>query len=394
MHVESQKLSEFFNIGRDLGWDVEQQKWTVNSLIDPEGRSYRLGEIMEDGLPLDLPLVKSGNRYGYPPLRDLIVASQQYNVTRDNVLVTLGTQLSNFLALAVLLEPGDEAIIDSPSWEQPRVLSEAMHANYRLIRRRQELNWGIDLDELAGLITPKTKLIYLCQPNNPTGAVFSEAELTAICDLAARRGIYVISDEIYRGLEWSGELSPAVVNLYERGVSTSSVSKTLGMSGTRLGWMTSQDHDLIERCLNLKYYMTLHQQSRLDETVVIAALEPSKYWHLVNGTMEAARASYEAASRWMETNGVFSWVPPAGGFLAFPSYDLDISSWDLCIRLLQEPYRTYLIPGSCYGYEGHVRFGFGPGTPLAAVEAGMAQIDRFVADYRAASQPLAVAATA
>ena len=110
-----------------------------------------------------------------------------------------------------------------------------------MLRRRQELNWGIDLDELAGLITPKTKLIYLCQPNNPTGAVFSEAQLTAICDLAARNGIYVISDEIYRGLEWSGQLSPAVVNLYERGVSTSSVSKTLGMSGTRLGWMASQD---------------------------------------------------------------------------------------------------------------------------------------------------------
>ena len=129
--------------------------------------------------------MKSGNRYGYPPLRDLIVASQQYTVSRDNVLVTLGTQLSNFLALAVLLEPGDEAIIDSPSWEQPRVLCEAFHATSRLIRRRPELNWGIDLDELARLITPKTKLIYLCQPNNPTGAVFSEAELTAICDLAA-----------------------------------------------------------------------------------------------------------------------------------------------------------------------------------------------------------------
>ncbi len=86
--------------------------------------------------------MKSGNRYGYPPLRDLIVASQRYDVSRDNVLVTLGTQLSNFLALAVLLEPGDHAIIDSPSWEQPRVLCEALHVDYSLIRRRQELELG------------------------------------------------------------------------------------------------------------------------------------------------------------------------------------------------------------------------------------------------------------
>jgi aspartate/methionine/tyrosine aminotransferase len=393
MRVESQKLSEFFNIGRDRGWDVERQVWTVNSLIDPEGRSFRLGDILEDGLPLDLPLVKSGNRYGYPPLRERIIAAQGYTtVERDNVLVTLGTQLSNFLALSVLLEPGDEAIIDAPSWEQPRVLCEALHVNHTLIRRRPELRWGIDLDELASLITPKTKVIYLCQPNNPTGAVFSEDELAAICGLAGKTGIYVISDEIYRGLEWSGELSPSVVNLYERGVTTSSVSKTLGMSGTRLGWLASQDRAVVEDCLNLKYYMTLHQQSRLDETVAMAALEPEKYWSLVRGTMEAARANFDAVSRWMDANGVFRWIPPAGGFLSFPSYDLDLPSWDLCLRLIEEPYRTYLIPGSCYGYEGHVRFGFGPSTPLARVETGMRQIDCFVADYRAAHPALAVTA--
>jgi aspartate/methionine/tyrosine aminotransferase len=124
----------------------------------------------------------------------------------------------------------------------------------------------------------------------------------------------------------------------------------------------------------------------------MAALEPTKYWSLVRGTMEAARPSFDAVSRWMERNGVFSWVPPAGGFLSFPSYDLDIASWDVCIRLLEEPYRTYLIPGSCYGYEGHVRFGFGPSTPLATVEAGMRQIDRFVADFRAERPVLAATA--
>jgi aspartate/methionine/tyrosine aminotransferase len=108
--------------------------------------------------------------------------------------------------------------------------------------------------------------------------------------------------------------------------------------------------------------------------------------------MDVARQNFAAVSRWMDSNGVFRWVPPAGGFLAFPSYALDLPSWDLCIRLLEEPYRTYLIPGSCYGYEGHVRFGFGPGTPLSAVEAGMQQIDRFVADYQEETGSLAATA--
>jgi hypothetical protein len=84
----------------------------------------------------------------------------------------------------------------------------------------------------------------------------------------------------------------------------------------------------------------------------------------------------------METNGTFRWVPPAGGFLSFPQYDLDLPSWDLCVTLIKEPYRTYVIPGSCYGYENHVRLGFGPDTPSQNVDDGLNQISRFVDDFR------------
>ena len=114
----------------------------------------------------------------------------------------------------------------------------------------------------------------------------------------------------------------------------------------------------------------------------MAALEPAKYWALVGETMAAARVNYDLVADWMTRNGVFRWVPPKGGFLSFPSYDLDIASWDLCVRLLDTPYRTYLIPGSCYGHEGHVRLGIGPGTPAETIRAGLEQIDRFIADYR------------
>jgi aspartate/methionine/tyrosine aminotransferase len=160
------------------------------------------------------------------------------------------------------------------------------------------------------------------------------------------------------------------------------VSKTLGMSGLRLGWLATPDRGLIERCVNLKYYISLHQQSRLDEVVAMAALEPTKYWALVKETMAAARVNYDVVAEWMERNDVFHWVPPRGGFLSFPGYTLDIPSWDLCVRLLDPPYRTYLIPGSCYGHEGHVRLGLGPGTPAETIRAGLAEVDRFVADYR------------
>lgn len=382
MKTQSQKLSEFFNIGRDRGWDMQKQVWTVHQLINPEGKVFTLGEIL-DGIPLDLRLEKSGNRYGYPPLRDTIIKTHSYNIPKENVLITSGTQHANFLAFAVALESGDEAIIESPSWEQPKVLCEAFHVTAKILRRRPELEWKFDLHELESLMTPKVKLIYLCHPSNPTGAVLSESELRDICRIASRHGAYVVSDEIYRGLEWEGGISPSVVNIYERGVSTSSVSKTLGMSGLRLGWLATQDRQFLENCMELKYYISLHQQSRLDEVVAMAALQPEKYWRLVGQTMAAAKVNYDITSDWMQKNGTFKWVPPRGGFLSFPSYGLDIPSWDLCVRLLEKPYKTYILPGSCYGQEGHVRLGFGPGTPAESMQAGLEQISNFVADYRA-----------
>ena len=382
MDIRSQKLSDFFNIGRDLGWDVEQQKWTVKQLTSPEARSYTVGDIIEGGLLPELPLVKSGNRYGYPPLRERIVETMDYDVDRNHVLITLGTQMSNFLVMSTLLEPGDEAIVETPSWEQPRVLCQAFKAECKPLRRYYELDWKFDLDELRSLMSPKVKLIYICHPNNPTGACLSQEELQAVCDIAARHGAYVLSDEIYRGMEWSGELSPSVANTYERGVATSSVSKILGMSGTRLGWLATPDRGFLERCMELKYYITLHQQSRLDETVAMAALERQKFWSLARASMDAGRRNFDIVARWMERNGTFHWVPPAGGFLSFPRYDLDLPSWDLCVRLIKEPYRTYIIPGGCYGYERHVRLGFGPGTSCEDVKDGLAQISRFVEDVR------------
>ena len=98
--------------------------------------------------------------------------------------------------------------------------------------------------------------------------------------------------------------------------------------------------------------------------------------------MAVGRKNYEIVSSCMETNGTFSWVRPSGGFLSFPNYDLDLPSWDLCVTLIKKPYCTYLIPGSCYGCENHVRLGFGPKTSPEKLTAGLEQIGRFAADYR------------
>ncbi len=230
-------------------------------------------------------------------------------------------------------------------------------------------------------MSPEVKLVYVCHPSNPTGATLTEGELSDICEIASRFGAYVISDEIYRGLEWEGGISPSVVNFYERGVTTSSLSKTLGMSGLRIGWLATQDRDFLERCMDLKYYISLHQQSRLDEVVAMAAFQPDKYWNLVGRTMAAAKVNYDITSDGCEITKL-----SMGAAQRRFSFVSELRSGYFVLgfvrALLEKPYRTYILPGSCYGVEKHVRLGFGPGTPAENMRAGLGQISAFVAACR------------
>ena len=260
MEIRSQKLSDFFNIGRDLGWDVEKQKWTVNQLINPEGIAWTLGDIIDGGFPPETPLIKSGNRYGFPPQRARIADTFRYDLGPENVLITLGTQMSNFIAMTSILEPGDEAIVETPSWEQPRVLGEALKAKVKLLRRRPELNWKFDLDELKGLLTDKTKLIYICHPNNSTGAMLTESELTAICDLARKHGTYghlrrdLPRDGMERGVVADHRQCLRARRSDRQHFQDPRPQRAPAWDGSRPGTATSSSV-----AWSLKHYITLHQ---------------------------------------------------------------------------------------------------------------------------------------
>ena len=131
------------------------------------------------------------------------------------------------------------------------------------------------MDELDDMVSPKTKLIFVCSPNNPSGAVFQEAEMRRICEIARENDAYLLSDEVYRGLEWDAPLSPSAVNYYEKAISGSSVSKCLGLQGIRTGWMATQDKELLFKCLILRED-TSEVMNVLGEHIALAALKPGK----------------------------------------------------------------------------------------------------------------------
>jgi hypothetical protein len=235
------------------------------------------------------------------------------------------------------------------------------------------------MEELKEKATSKTKLIFINNPNNPTGAVLDKSELKAICEIAEDCGAYVLSDEIYRGLEWEGDLTPAALNYSEKAISTASLSKTLGLTGIRVGWLATRDKAIMDRCFAIHRYGTM-SCNLLGEKIAYAALEPRKYNEILNGGKEMGKKNLETIDKWISKSKVWSWVKPRGGYLSFLKYELPIGSWELCERLINEPYMTSLVPGVGYGerFNHYVRLGLS-GEP-EVLQQVLRQIDKFTDD--------------
>ncbi len=365
------RLAAFFAIGRERGWDTTQRKWTVNQLMDAKGLSPTLDELGVR-FATDSPPKWSGDRFGAAELRQNICSSQRYRLGTDGILVTLGTQQANLLAFAGLVSAGDEILFELPTWMHAIGAAQMLGARAKYIRRHEELGWRFDLDLLGAKLASGVKVLYLCNPNNPTGAELDETELTEICQLADRSGVWVVCDEVYRGLEWDGKARPpAMCDLYARGISTASVSKTVGLDSLRLGWIACADRSLLVNCAQAKQLNSTPHISCFDEIVATAALAPDHFNRQVTRSLQAAAPNRAALKTWIEEQPIMAWQIPEAGFLSFPSYRAAVNSWQLCERLLEKPYRTYLIPGICYDSEDHVRIAFGPSTPLEQFKIGL-----------------------
>jgi aspartate/methionine/tyrosine aminotransferase len=379
MKFEREGLAEFFALGRDRGWDAATQRWTVNQLMDVKGKVPAIGELIA-GFKPQMPVSWSGDRYGAPRLRKHIAASQGYAVGADNVLVTLGCQNANFLAALALVSPGDAVLLEVPTWMHMHAVCAGLGASVRTIRRREELGWRFDADELEASLTPDVRLFYFCQPNNPTGATFNSAELEDTLHAAAQTGTYVVVDEIYRGLEWEGETAPAAADLYERAVSTSSVSKTIGLDGLRIGWLVTQDRNLLDTCCRIKQYTSTPHISGMDELLCTAALEPSRFAALLAASRADGWRNLQIVSAWIAEESHFDWVVPRAGFMGFPRYTMPVDSWSFCRRLLDPPYSTYIIPGAPYHMEGYLRIAFGASISPQALRDGLGMISMLASD--------------
>lgn len=341
----------------------------------------KLSEFLAD-LDPDLPLDWNGRSFlGLPELRGRVIAQAGLvgMCGPNDVLITAGAAEANYLALRQVLLPGDQIVTETPGWPQAAVLARAIGADIRLVARREANNWRLDPADLAAVVTPKTKLIFLSNPNNPTGALMSDADLRAIAAIADRVGAWLLVDEVYAGLEWDGPRPPSIAGIYGRGITTGSVSKALGLQGLRTGWMICQDARLIRDAVILRENAS-EIMNILGEHIAEIALRPDRLAVALARARAEARVSLAQLDGFIADQPQLSWVQPQAGLIGLARLK-KIAAEPLARRLLMAPYRTFVLPGTAYDQPDHIRLGVGGGAAVQ-LDKGLARLAQCLADWR------------
>ena len=267
-----------------------------------------------DDLGVDLSglVVAYGDHRGLPGLRELIAS--EAGCGPDDVLCTPGAAAALFFVANALLEPGEHALVQHTNYatnlETPRVLG----AEVEVLPMRIEDGFALDLDRVAASVRPDTRLISVTVPHNPTGSVLPVEALHGLVDLAERHGTWLLVDETYREMT-RGEPLPVAASLSDRAISVSSVSKTYGLPGLRLGWITTRHPELQERFLAVKEQVVICG-STLDEEATRQVLA-RRDEHLPR-IRAAISAHTDLVVAWLEAQDWLEWVAPQGGVVCFP----------------------------------------------------------------------------
>jgi aspartate/methionine/tyrosine aminotransferase len=301
----------------------------------------------------------------------------------DDVLVTTGAIEANFLLFNALLRPGDHVVAVYPAYQQLYSVPRAIGAEVSPWQLLPENGFRFDLDELERLVTPRTRLIVVNTPHNPTGATLSQAELEQIYRIAEQAGAWLLSDEAYRWLELPGRepLAGPARDLGPRGISVGTLSKPFGLPGLRIGWLVAPT-ELAAACWGLRDYITL-SPGKLNDFLAVIALRHRE--RLIARARAIAARNLATLERWIEEReGLIDWVPPRGGLLGLLRYHLDVPSLELADRLAAEA-SVMLAPGSAFGFEGHLRIGLG--AEPAHFAEGLQIAAAFLEDLAAQRRP-------
>jgi len=294
---------------------------------------------------------------GIPELRENIAALYP-GAGPENVLVTVGAIEANYDILWSLLSTGDEVVVMLPNYMQIWGLAKNMDLDLKTFTLDEKNGWAPDLDGLRKVVTGRTKLIAVCNPNNPTGYILKNEEMEAIIETARRAGAWILADEVYAGAERLADVqTPSFYGKYEKVLAVGSLSKAYGLPGLRIGWAVGPT-DVIDELWARHEYLTL-SATMLSNHLAAYALSPRVRPRLIQRARGYIRRGYPVLEHWMnEHREILSTTPPQAAAIAFVKYRLDISSSRFVERLREEK-RVLIVPGDHFGLDRFVRISFG-----------------------------------
>ena len=339
----------------EIGYEQVRYNLAESSLAD---RS--LGGL---GVELADLLLCYGDHRGRRDLRELIAADGGGRCEADDVLISVGAAGALFTAATALLEPGDRLVVAHPNYASNLETPRAIGCDVVTLPLSFAEAYHVDLDRLATLVTPGTKLVSLTTPHNPTGAVIPPRDLERIVEIVEAAGAWLLLDETYR--ELAAEVRPPAAALSERVISVSSVSKTYGVPGIRVGWLICRDGALMERFLAAKEQIAL-AHSVVDEAIALAVLTQRET--LLPEIRAHAARNRQTVAAWMGTEPLLEWVEPEGGVVCLPRIRADAGVEPSAFyRRLNERYATWVGPGHWFDlppYSFRLGFGYPNGEDL------------------------------
>ena len=275
----------------------------------------------------------------------------------ENIVPTHGASGANHHVFYSLISPGDRVVSIMPTYQQLYSIPESYGADVQILHLSKENNYLPDLEKLRRLVTPKTKMICINNPNNPTGALMSEQMLREIVEIARSADAWILCDEVYRHLSQEDGWCPSIVDLYEKGISVSSMSKVFSLAGLRLGWIATHDRSVVKSCLSHRDY-NLVSCGVFDEMLAAAALKHRD--KLLERSRKIVRENLQILDDWVSSEPHVSYVKPQAGTTALVYYDLDISSYEFCEEMYKKT-GAFVTPGDCFEVPHSMRIGYAYG---------------------------------
>ena len=324
---------------------------------------------------LDIDLNGVALRYGHhtgdPRLREGITG-QYPGLSADQVIVTSGASEAIFALNAALVKPGDHVIVEHPNYPSLYDIPQSLGCEVSLLQLDYGNAWKPDLSQLEKLIKPSTRMISFTHPNNPVGSMISLQELVTLVRFCEERDVFLLFDETYRELDFENALPPAAT-LSPMAISVSTMSKCYGLPGIRIGWLATQDQSILDAILTIREQVTITNNA-LGEVIAAHVLENrDQYLNKARAHVEKNRAT---VAEWISGHSHFEWVLPQAGVVGLPRIKSSVNiDPETLYRSLAENYKTFAIPGRCFGLDNrYFRLGFG--AKREEIVRGLENLDR------------------